>query len=201
MYWSNKAAACLSNLDSTQPLAGQLFPVAFSLAKAPIWQDSSTSEDCRRLEEIFGGAQVLADCTGSRAYERFTGNQIARVSPVLGRLKYLDGRLIYFFYFKIFRLYPDEYSSTSRISLVSSFMPSLFLGAIAPIEVSDASGMNLMDILTCKWDDRLLNICGGAALRSKLGPEPISAGNMLGTVSDWWVKYWGFRPGTLIDFQ
>jgi xylulokinase len=67
-------------MDSNQTLAGQLFPAAFSMAKAPIWQDSSTTEDCERLEEIFGGAQALADCTGSRAHERFTGNQIARVS-------------------------------------------------------------------------------------------------------------------------
>ena len=83
MYWSNNAASCLSNLDSNQTLAAQLFPAAFSIARAPIWQDSSTVEDCRRLEEIFGGAQALADCTGSRAYERFTGNQIARVSRAL----------------------------------------------------------------------------------------------------------------------
>lgn len=87
VYWSNKAASCLSKLDSTQTLAGQLFPAAFSIPKAPIWQDSSTSEDCERLEEIFGGAQALAECTGSRAYERFTGNQIARVSRALGLLK------------------------------------------------------------------------------------------------------------------
>ena len=83
VYWSNKAAFCLSNLDSHRTLAGQLFPAAFSMPKAPIWQDSSTSEDCKRLEEIFGGPQALADCTGSRAYERFTGNQIARVSRAL----------------------------------------------------------------------------------------------------------------------
>jgi len=199
VYWSNKATSCLSNLDSNQTLAGQLFPAAFSLAEAPIWQDSSTSEDCRRLEEIFGGAQAIADCTGSRAYERFTGNQIARVSPDLGLLvKYLVEQLIYS---KIFRLHPDEYSSTSRISLVSSFIPSLFLGTIAPIEISDASGMNLMDVLTCKWDDRLLSICGGPTLRSKLGPEPISGGTTLGTISDWWVNSWGFRPSTPIDLQ
>jgi hypothetical protein len=89
VYWSNKAASSLSNLDSNQTLAAQLFPAAFSMPNAPIWQDSSTTEDCKRLEEIFGGAQALADCTGSRAYERFTGNQIARVSPALGLLKYL----------------------------------------------------------------------------------------------------------------
>lgn len=46
---------------------------------APIWQDSSTAQECKNLEEAIGGPQALADLTGSRAYERFTGNQIAKV--------------------------------------------------------------------------------------------------------------------------
>ena len=110
MYWSNKAASCLSNLDPSRSLAGQLFPDAFSMARAPIWQDSSTTEDCKRLEEIFGGAQALADCTGSRAYERFTGNQIARVSCVLGFLKYSSSLSRYSAYIRmpiaLLRVYP-----------------------------------------------------------------------------------------------
>ena len=35
--------------------------------------------ECRELEDAVGGAQALSDLTGSRAYERFTGVQIARV--------------------------------------------------------------------------------------------------------------------------
>lgn len=93
------------------------------------------------------------------------------------------------------RLRPDVYNATSRISLVSSFIPSLFLGRIAPIEVSDASGMNLLNVLTCKWDDKLLEVCGGPGLRSKLGPEPVPGGVVLGTVGPWWVQRWGFNPG------
>ena len=31
--------------------------------------DSSTTQQCRQLEENMGGAQVVADKTGSRAYE------------------------------------------------------------------------------------------------------------------------------------
>ncbi|KAH9884792.1 D-xylulose kinase [Cubamyces lactineus] len=172
VYWSSEAERLLASLDPAHPLAGQLSPAAFSIQRAPIWQDSSTTRECRELEAAVGGAQALADLTGSRAYERFTGTQIA----------------------KIRRTEPDAYNATARISLVSSFMPSLFLGSIAPIEVSDASGMNLMNVLTCEWDDRLLEAAGGPELRGKIGPEPAPGGTFLGKIHPYWVQRWGFNP-------
>ncbi|KAH7890800.1 hypothetical protein F5I97DRAFT_1933955 [Phlebopus sp. FC_14] len=178
VYWSEHAERALASMDPKRSLAepGHLAPLAFSLPNAPIWQDSSTTKDCRDLEEAVGGPQVLADLTGSRAYERFTGPQIARIR----------------------RLKPDVYRCTSRISLVSSFIPSLFLGSIAPIEIADASGMNLMNVLTCEWDDTLLEACGGPELRAKIGPEPVPGGTVLGKISNWWVQRWGFSPECVI---
>jgi len=83
VYWSEEAEGALSAMDPKRSLAdpGHLAPCAFALPDAPIWQDSSTTKDCRDLEAAVGGPQVLADLTGSRAYERFTGPQIARVRP------------------------------------------------------------------------------------------------------------------------
>ncbi|KAF9525340.1 D-xylulose kinase [Crepidotus variabilis] len=176
VYWSNEATSLLASLDATKTLSEQLVPKAFTYPKAPIWQDSSTTADCKRLEDEYGGAQSLADRTGSRAYERFTGNQISRIR----------------------RLWPSVYENTARISLVSSFIPSLFLGRIAPVEISDASGMNLMDVLTGRWDDKLLEICGGPTLRSKLGPEPSVGGTTLGKISDWWSKKWGLNLDCIV---
>jgi xylulokinase len=66
------------------------------------------------------------------------------------------------------------------------------------MEVSDASGMNLMNVLTCKWDNSLLQASGGSELRCKLGPEPVEGGTNLGTISSWWTKRWGFSPGRLL---
>ncbi|KAL5492116.1 hypothetical protein ACEPAI_3563 [Sanghuangporus weigelae] len=172
VYWSHEAGTLLSSLDPTKSLAQQLVPEAFSVPLSPIWQDSSTTKECRELEKAVGGKQALADLTGSRAYERFTGPQIM----------------------KIRRRRPELYGATSRISLISSFIPSLFLGEIAPIEVSDATGMNLMNIFTHKWVDRLLDICGGSELSAKLGPEPVHGGSFIGKISQWWVHRWGFNP-------
>ncbi|THV05557.1 actin-like ATPase domain-containing protein [Dendrothele bispora CBS 962.96] len=175
VYWSKDAEVLLANLDPSKLLSEQLSH-AFSSPRAPIWQDSSTTRECREIENAIGGPQQLADISGSRAYERFTGTQIARIRKV----------------------YPEVYAATSRVSLVSSFMPSVFLGRIAPIEISDASGMNLMDVLSCKWDDRLLDICGGPDLRAKIGPEPVPGGTSLGNVHSYWVHKWGFNPNCIV---
>ncbi|KAI9464233.1 hypothetical protein HD554DRAFT_2026603 [Boletus coccyginus] len=175
VYWSDSADAALASMHPDSALA-DLAPRAFALPNAPIWQDSSTTTDCADLESAVGGPQHLADLSGSRAYERFTGPQIARIR----------------------RLHPDAYRRTASISLISSFIASLFLGRVAPIEISDASGMNLMNVLTCKWDDSLLHACGGPDLRSKIGPEPVPGGTVLGKISNWWVARWGFSPECLI---
>jgi xylulokinase len=55
--------------------------------------------------------------------------------------------------------------------------------------------MNLMDVASCRWDERLLRECGGPELREKIGPEPVLGGTVLGKVASWWVERWGFDPG------
>ncbi|KAG8220964.1 hypothetical protein J3R82DRAFT_2469 [Butyriboletus roseoflavus] len=197
VYWSDLAETSLSSMDPSRSLTepGHLAPHAFALPNAPIWQDSSTAKDCADLEDAAGGPQRLADLTGSRAYERFTGPQIARVRALYSlSLSHTRSPPPP----QIRRLKPNAYRRSARISLVSSFMPSLFLGYVAPIEISDASGMNLMDVMTCKWIDSLLDVCGGPDLRSKIGPQPVPGGTVLGKISNWWVLRWGFSPECII---
>jgi xylulokinase len=97
------------------------------------------------------------------------------------------------------------YERTAHISLISSFITSLFLGKIAPVEISDASGMNLMNVHTCKYDEKLLDVCSGGKgkgdeLRAKLGGEPVMGGTNMGKVSSWWVDRFGFNSGMSCAF-
>lgn len=45
---------------------------SFAVQDSPVWMDSSTAAQCKTLERAVGGAQHLADITGSRAYEVWT---------------------------------------------------------------------------------------------------------------------------------
>lgn len=94
------------------------------------------------------------------------------------------------------RKLPDMYAATSRISLVSSFLASLFLGAVAPMDISDACGMDLWDIPANGWSEPLLELTAGqdgvAELRSKLGDVRRDGGGSMGCISDYFVSKYGF---------
>lgn len=106
--------------------------------------------------------------------------------------------LVIEFAHQIRRENPTSYEGTAGISLVSSFIASLLLGWIAPIDVSDASGMNLMNVLSHTWVDSILEIAGGKELRGKLMGEPVEGGVALGEVHPYWTRRWGFPPGTFV---
>uniref|UniRef100_A0A8C3KHA2 Xylulose kinase n=1 Tax=Calidris pygmaea TaxID=425635 RepID=A0A8C3KHA2_9CHAR len=177
VYWKKGSIEILKNasseLDLELALTNKeycLLQACFSVANSPIWMDSSTASQCSALEKAVGGAQRLASITGSRAYERFTGNQIA----------------------KIYSQNPEVYMQTERISLVSSFAASLFLGAYAPIDYSDGSGMNLLQIWEKVWSASCLDACA-PGLEEKLGC-PVPSHSVLGPICPYYSQRYGFSP-------
>uniref|UniRef100_A0A8C9YM08 Xylulose kinase n=1 Tax=Sander lucioperca TaxID=283035 RepID=A0A8C9YM08_SANLU len=167
VYWRRGASETLQNLDPDQNLH-QLLQGSFSLGDCPVWMDSSSSQQCQDLQAAAGGALRLADITGSRAYERFTGNQIAKLRQTR----------------------PDEFQDTERISLVSSFAASLFLGGYAAIDYSDGSGMNLLDIRSRSWSEICLEAT--APHLDRLLGAPLPSTSVLGPVSSYFVRRHGF---------
>lgn len=158
VFWKRGARRLLGSLAPYRPLREQL-ATAFAVEASPVWMDSSTTAECRAREKALGGAQAVADVTGSRAYERFTGNQIARVA----------------------RLQPTAFAATERISLVSSFIASLLAGDYAPIDWSDGSGMNLLDIRRKDWDPRALAVTA-PDLHNRLG-APVASHAVVGVIA------------------
>ncbi|ELT90820.1 hypothetical protein CAPTEDRAFT_218878 [Capitella teleta] len=169
VFWKKGAESKLRDLSAKETLLGQLKD-AFSVLHSPIWMDSSTAAQCHHLEAAVGGAQQLADITGSSAYERFTGNQIAKVQ----------------------QMQPQAYDSTERISLVSSFGACLLIGRYAPIDESDGSGMNILNIRTRRWDLKCLDACA-PNLKEKLG-EVVPSSKIVGSISQYFVKRYNFSP-------
>ncbi|XP_042812968.1 xylulose kinase isoform X2 [Panthera tigris] len=122
-----------------------------------------------------GASQVLRslspDLPLHKQLQRFTGNQIA----------------------KIYQQNPEAYSHTERISLVSSFAASLFLGSYSPIDCSDGSGMNLLQIKDKVWSRVCLAACA-PHLEEKLG-SPVPSCSVVGAISSYYVQRYGFPPG------
>uniref|UniRef100_G1R015 Xylulose kinase n=1 Tax=Nomascus leucogenys TaxID=61853 RepID=G1R015_NOMLE len=155
IYWKVGAQQALTSLSPDLLLHQQLqvtvatLRLIFSISDCPVWMDSKF---------IF-------------LFQRFTGNQIA----------------------KIYQQNPEAYSHTGGISLVSSFAASLFLGSYSPIDYSDGSGMNLLQIQDKVWSQVCLGACA-PHLEEKLGP-PVPSCSVVGAISSYYVKRYGFPPG------
>ncbi|WVW80699.1 hypothetical protein I302_102685 [Kwoniella bestiolae CBS 10118] len=183
VYWSKSSSSLLSSPDSSSPLLPQLQD-AFSRPIVPNWQDSSTTRECKELETAVGGQQALAQITGSKAHERFTGAQIMR--------------------FK--RIDPSAYDNTDRISLVSSAVTTLLCldGEVKGIDESDACGMNLwtMNREERGWSEQLLEAIAGKEgaeeLAKKLGKVESDGGKPVGRIGKWFVERYGFDPESLV---
>src|SRR5271156_5726635 len=93
-------------------------------------------------------------------------------------------------------LRPEVYQATSRITLVSSFLASVFLGKIAPFDISDVCGMNLWDIKTGSWSEPLLKLAAGEdgldSLKQKLGTVREDGGGSMGSISKYFIQRYGF---------
>lgn len=181
VYWNHDAEKLLAGMGGSgaggDKSLKELLSGSLSHPFAPNWQDHSTQAQCDEFDAALGDNSKLADVTGSAAHHRFTGPQIMRLRKKL----------------------PDMYANTARISLVSSWLASIMLGAIAPLDIGDVGGMNLWDIRANKWDEKLLRLAAGgqdgvSALRSKLGEPRQDGGGSMGGVSHYFVNKYGFSP-------
>ena len=82
---------------------------------------------------------------------------------------------------------------------MSSFLASVFLSKVAPIDIGDVCGMNLWDMENGRWDERLLALAGGgkdqvAEIKQKLGEVATDGGAAFSTINNYFVTRYGFDP-------
>lgn len=147
---------------------------AFSRPTSPIWLDTSTSVECAEITSALGGPNVVAEMTGSRAFERFSGPQIR----------------------KFWKQQPEAYGATARIHLVSSFLASRLIAGDAPVDVCDASGMSLMQLRTSDWDQRALDATA-PDLRHRL-PPIVPSSTVIGTLAPAWRERFGLPAAKVV---
>ena len=177
VYLHESAGPTLAELNPRRDLAEQLEPV-FSRATAPIWMDTSTSQQCAQVEASVGGREALLALTGNAAFERFSGPQIR----------------------KFYQEEPEAYAQTQYIGLVSSFMASVLAGKLVGVDPGDASGTNLMDIRSRQWSAEALRATAPALVEKLLPVVPSCT--PVGTVSPYFSARYGLAADcTVLPFS
>jgi xylulokinase len=169
VYLNGTAEEALGGLDGTRDLASQLGGI-FSRKTAPVWMDTSTTAQCRQIEEEVGGRQALLELTGNTAFERFSGPQIRR----------------------FWQSDTSAWMETAHVCLVSSFVSSLLAGRIVGVDPGDGSGTNLMDIRSRQWSRAA---CDATAPGLERRLRPIATPDeVVGAVHPFWSQRHGLSP-------
>ena len=103
------------------------------LRRSIIWCDGRTTEECKEIKEKVGSERLI-ELSANPALPGFTASKILWVR----------------------KLEPDIYAGCSQILLPKDYVRYRMTGEFAT-EVSDASGMNLMDIPKRCWSDEILD--------------------------------------------
>uniref|UniRef100_A0A7S3DJM2 Glycerol kinase n=1 Tax=Palpitomonas bilix TaxID=652834 RepID=A0A7S3DJM2_9EUKA len=143
--------------DGRREAARSFVEYYLAVNRCPIWLDSSTAEEVKKLEERIGQEEVF-EKTGSTPQRRFSALQVA----------------------KVMKDDPNMREKVGCVSLVSSFIASILLGKVAPIDISDGSGMNILDIRTGEWDAEIGHALG---IDTAIFGRPALSSCVLGNIS------------------
>ena len=173
VYLNRIFEECIRTLDPALPFHRQIHHV-FSRDLSPVWMDSSTHEECLEITHTLGGRKKVVHLTGSLATERFAGPQIR----------------------KFWKTHPEKYRQTTHIALVSSFLTSLLIARIAPVDAGDGLGTNLADIRAGDWNETAV-AATAPGLRDRLPPLLVKD-EIVGRVSPYVAERFGFKTDTAV---
>ncbi len=187
VYLNRDADTLFAQLNTSQgsgdmPDLKTLLEKVFAYPNAPIWMTANTVAQSDAVRKGVGGKAEMISLSGSDAPLRFTGAVMRRVGEQS----------------------PEQYASTAKIQLISSFVPAVLTGnANVPVDYGNACGMSLMNYRRKRWDSALLaatahGLPGGVTeFRSKL-PPLVPPDSVVGSLAAYYVEKYGFDPGCAV---
>ena len=183
VYLNSDADVLLAQLASFQNFKEDdrdlqtLLTDAFAYPNAPIWMTANTVAQTDAVRNGVGGKAEMINLSGSDAPLRFTGTVMRRVGEQ----------------------FPEHYTATAKIQLISSFIPAVLTGnANVPIDYGNACGMSLMNYRSKAWDSALLaatahELPGDVEeFQSKL-PTLVRPDSIVGSLAAYYIEKYGFE--------
>jgi xylulokinase len=159
-------------------LSGQMHGSVFlgngtrALRPALLWNDQRTAEQCAEIESKAGGREALIELVANPALTGFTAPKILWVR----------------------QHEPRVYEKTKHVLLPKDYVRFRMTGEYAT-EVSDASGMLLLDVANRTWSDKLLRLLDiDKSLLARLHESP----EVTGRLSAEGASALGLKEGTSV---
>lgn len=181
--WRRAALKAISEVSSEAPqgsvaalgVTGQMHGLVMLgengevLRRAIIWCDQRTGEECRELEAMIGREKLIS-ISANPAMTGFTASKLLWVK----------------------KHEPEIFSKCRHILLPKDYIRYVLTGEFAT-DVSDASGMQLLDVLHREWSDELLGILG---IRRDMLGKVYESPEVTGFVTSEAAKLCGLPAGT-----
>ncbi|MDR1755124.1 MAG: xylulokinase [Eubacterium sp.] len=142
------------------------------LRRSIIWCDGRTTEECEEITEIIG-RENLIKISANPALPGFTASKIIWVR----------------------KNEPDIYEKCKHILLPKDYIRYMLTGEYAT-EVSDASGMNLMDVAKRDWSSEILE---KLEINKSLLPKMYESYEITGVINKTAAKLTGLCEGALVS--
>jgi len=146
------------------------------LRPVKLWCDTSTASECDELTDLYGGTENLLDGPGNLVLPGYTASKIL--------------------WFK--KNHPGLYIKMAKILLPHDYI-NWYLTGEYTMEAGDASGTALLDVQSCTWDEKLLQILDPERDVKSLLPKIIKAGEPAGYMTEETAEILGVPAGIPIS--
>lgn len=185
-WWTQTKAAIRELVDTGAIVGEEVAAISFSgqmhglvalnernevLTPAILWCDQRTEIECEEITQYFG-SEKLSQLTGNKALTGFTAPKILWVKKNM----------------------PEIFAQIRHIMLPKDYISFCLTGAYST-DVSDASGMLLLDVEKRSWSKEMLDFIG---ITEEMLPKLYESYEVVGSLSDEVAKELGLSANVLV---